>query len=89
MYSLGGRPDSALVQQRVRLHPDLPPTVVWGYRDANTPKVTNLKPNAEQIWSALQTPLEVAPKTWLVLEPIDLVCTVLCSPHDSEPTVVR
>jgi hypothetical protein len=45
--------------------------------DANTPKVTNLKPNAEQIWSALQAPLEVAPKTWLVLEPIDLAVAPL------------
>src|SRR5262249_28864068 len=25
-------------ERAVRLHPDLPPTVVWGYRDANTPK---------------------------------------------------
>jgi FtsP/CotA-like multicopper oxidase with cupredoxin domain len=25
-------------QRAVRLHPDLPPTVVWGYRDANTPR---------------------------------------------------
>jgi FtsP/CotA-like multicopper oxidase with cupredoxin domain len=24
-------------ERAVRLHPDLPPTVVWGYRDANTP----------------------------------------------------
>ncbi len=45
--------------------------------DANTPKVTNLKPNAEQIWSALQSPLEVAPKTWLVLEPVDLAVAPL------------
>jgi hypothetical protein len=45
--------------------------------DANTPKVTNLKPNADQIWSALQTPLEVAPKTWLVLEPVDLAVAPL------------
>ncbi len=45
--------------------------------DANTPKVTNLKPNADQIWTALQTPLEVAPKTWLVLEPVDLAVAPL------------
>lgn len=37
--------------------------------DAQTPKMTNLRPQAQQIWTALQTPSEIAPKTWLVLEP--------------------
>jgi hypothetical protein len=45
--------------------------------DANTPKVTNLRPNVEQIWAALQRPAEVAPKTWLVLEPLDLTVAPL------------
>jgi len=45
--------------------------------DANTPKVTNLRPNVEQIWAALQQPAEVAPKTWLVLEPLDLTVAPL------------
>lgn len=27
-------------QRSVRLHPELPPTTVWGYRDANTPRGT-------------------------------------------------
>jgi hypothetical protein len=37
--------------------------------DHTTPKVTNLRPQAQEIWTALQTPTEIAPKTWLVLEP--------------------
>jgi hypothetical protein len=37
--------------------------------DRATPKVTNLRPQAQEIWTALQTPVEIAPKTWLVLEP--------------------
>ncbi len=37
--------------------------------DQKTPALTNIKPRAEQIWSALQTPMELAPRTWLVLEP--------------------
>src|SRR5260221_2184294 len=53
-----------LVNEQLR---DLTKTI-----DANTPKVPNLKPNAEQTQPALRTPLEVAPKTWLVLEPLDL-----------------
>jgi hypothetical protein len=45
--------------------------------DQQTPRVTNLKPNAAQIWTALQSPQEVAPKTWLVLEPVDLAVAPL------------
>ena len=40
--------------------------------DANTPKVTNIRGHAQQIWSALQTPFEVAPKTYVVVEPLEL-----------------
>ena len=39
--------------------------------DQNTPKTTNVRGNAQQIWSALQAPYEVAPKTYLVIEPLD------------------
>jgi hypothetical protein len=31
--------------------------------------MTNLRPQAQEIWTALQTPTEIAPRTWLVLEP--------------------
>jgi hypothetical protein len=37
--------------------------------DQSTPSLTNLRPRAEQIWTALQAPVELAPRTWLVLEP--------------------
>jgi hypothetical protein len=40
--------------------------------DANTPKLTNIRPAAAQVWSALQTPIAIGPRTWLVMEPVDL-----------------
>jgi len=40
--------------------------------DANTPKLTNIRPAAEQVWSALQAPVALAPRTWLVMEPFDV-----------------
>jgi hypothetical protein len=40
--------------------------------DHNTPLLTNLRPSAQQVWTALQTPVEIAPQTWLVLEPADV-----------------
>jgi Domain of unknown function (DUF4403) len=43
--------------------------------DRNTPAHTNIRPQAEQIWTALQTPVELAPRTWLVLEPRDVALT--------------
>lgn len=43
--------------------------------DRNTPLHTNIRPRAEQIWAALQTPVELAPRTWLVLEPNDVALT--------------
>jgi hypothetical protein len=43
--------------------------------DKNTPAMTNIKPRAEQIWTALQTPYELAPRTWLMMEPMDIALT--------------
>lgn len=40
--------------------------------DKQVPAMTNIRPQAEQIWTALQTPYELAPRTWLVLEPSDV-----------------
>lgn len=37
--------------------------------DREVPAKTNFRPQAQQIWTALQTPYELAPRTWLVLEP--------------------
>ena len=37
--------------------------------DQNAPSLTNLKPMAQQIWTALQAPVEIAPRTWLVFQP--------------------
>lgn len=43
--------------------------------DRNIPKQTVIRPSAEQIWTAMQTPAELAPRTWLALEPLDLALT--------------
>jgi Domain of unknown function (DUF4403) len=43
--------------------------------DRNTPALANLRPHAEEIWTSLQTPSELAPRTWLVLEPVDVALT--------------
>ena len=40
--------------------------------DANTPKLTNIRPQAEQVWTSLQAPQEIAPRTWLVMEPAEV-----------------
>jgi hypothetical protein len=40
--------------------------------DRNVPALTNIRPQAQQIWTALQTPVELAPRTWLVLEPSEV-----------------
>lgn len=40
--------------------------------DRNTPKLAAIRPSAKQIWSSLQAPYEVAPRTWLALEPLDV-----------------
>jgi hypothetical protein len=43
--------------------------------DRSTPALTNLRPRAEQIWTSLQAPVELAPRTWLVLEPSTVALT--------------
>ena len=40
--------------------------------DRNTPALASIKPHAEEIWTALQTPVEIAPRTWLVIDPSDV-----------------
>lgn len=40
--------------------------------DRNVPALTNIRPQAQQIWTALQEPVELAPRTWLVLEPSEV-----------------
>ncbi len=40
--------------------------------DRNIPPSTNLRPDAQRIWNSLRTPIEIAPRTWLVLEPDDV-----------------
>lgn len=40
--------------------------------DGNTPKLSNIRPMAQQAWKELQSPFELARRTWLVLEPLDV-----------------
>lgn len=39
--------------------------------DQNTAGVVTIRKNAEQIWTTLQTPYEIAERTWITFEPID------------------
>jgi hypothetical protein len=48
---------------------------VVGIIDRTTPSLTNIRPRAEQIWSELQRPTELAPRTWLVLDPMEVGLT--------------
>lgn len=43
--------------------------------DQNTPGLTNIRAEAQKIWTSLQTPVELAPRMWLVLEPVDVGLT--------------
>ena len=43
--------------------------------DKNIPAHTSLGATANQIWTSLQLPVELAPRTWLVLEPVGLSLT--------------
>jgi hypothetical protein len=40
--------------------------------DANVPALTNLRPDAQRIWSSLQAPVEIAPRSWLLFEPLSV-----------------
>jgi hypothetical protein len=45
--------------------------------DRDTPKLTDLRGTAQQVWTSLQTPSELAPRTWLVFEPVDVAAAPL------------
>ncbi len=40
--------------------------------DGNTPKMTNLRPMVQQTWTTLQSPIPLAPRLWLVMEPLSV-----------------
>jgi hypothetical protein len=40
--------------------------------DRHTPELVNLQPVARDIWTTLQLPYEIAPRTFLLFEPIDV-----------------
>jgi len=43
--------------------------------DRNTPALATIRPHAEEVWASLQTPVELAPRTWLVIEPSEVALT--------------
>ncbi len=40
--------------------------------DRNVPRLTSMRVVGEKIWSGLQAPFEIAPRTWLVFEPLEV-----------------
>ena len=56
--------------------------------DRNVPAMTNIRPQAEQIWTALQTPYELAPRTWLVLEPTDVALSPITGANTTVTTTL-
>jgi len=56
--------------------------------DKNVPALTNIRPQAEQIWTALQTPYELAPRTWLVLEPTDVALSPITGASSTVTTTL-
>ncbi len=45
--------------------------------DRDAPKLTSIRPVAQEVWTSLQTPSELAPRTWLVFEPVDVALAPL------------
>ena len=39
--------------------------------DENAASLTSFRSNADQVWTTIQIPYEISPRTWLVFEPID------------------
>ncbi|HUR82888.1 MAG TPA: DUF4403 family protein [Thermoanaerobaculia bacterium] len=56
--------------------------------DRNVPALTNIRPQAEQIWTALQTPYELAPRTWLVLDPTDVALSPITGANTTVSTML-
>lgn len=57
--------------------------------DQNVPALTGIRPQAEQIWSTLQTPFELAPRTWLVLDPINVALSPVTGSGSTVTTVLH
>lgn len=51
--------------------------------DATIPKVTDLRKSAQEIWSTMQRPVEIAPRTWLQFEPLDFALTPVTGSGDA------
>lgn len=51
--------------------------------DAAVPRMTSLRGSAQQIWTTLQQPIEIAPRTWLQFEPLDFALTPVTGDGDA------
>jgi hypothetical protein len=56
--------------------------------DRNVPARTNIRPQAQQIWTALQAPIELAPRTWLVLEPLEVALSPITGAETTVTTTL-
>jgi hypothetical protein len=56
--------------------------------DRNVPAMTNIRPQAQQIWASLQTPIELAPRTWLVLEPTEVALSPITGAQTTVTTTL-
>ncbi|HVG25902.1 MAG TPA: DUF4403 family protein, partial [Thermoanaerobaculia bacterium] len=56
--------------------------------DKNVPALTNIRAQAEQIWTSLQTPTELAPRTWLVLEPAEVALSPITGTNTTVTTML-
>ncbi|HVE72886.1 MAG TPA: DUF4403 family protein [Thermoanaerobaculia bacterium] len=56
--------------------------------DRNVPALSSIRPQAEQIWTALQTPYELAPRTWLVMEPADIALSPITGSGSTVTTML-
>lgn len=56
--------------------------------DRNVPALTNIRPQSDQIWKALQAPYELAPRMWLVLEPADVALSPISGANATVTTTL-
>jgi len=56
--------------------------------DRNVPALTNIKPQAQQVWASLQNPVELAPRTWLVIEPLEVALTPITGTNATVTTTL-
>lgn len=64
-------------------------TAIASTIDRQMPRLANLRPQAETIWRTLQQPIEIAPRTWLVIEPGAASLTPVTGSGDTVATTLH